>query len=157
MDDTGKGFAAAHGRADFFDRIQPGDYLEAVLYDGETWSQFDGRAVHPTTTHVWGAETNPGKRLRKTHKFRCTQVPSPEQVRERAAAIRAGWTRAEMLKRGKSLQTALDHLANPTLYAKRKEAARDYRDKQRAAEKAGRHFTTPHDRKPKKGERHGHP
>lgn len=155
MDGKSKGFATAHGRADFFSRIKAGDYLEAVLYDGDNWAAVDGRAVHTSHTHIWWAETGKQKRLRKTHKFRCTPVPSPEEIRERAAEIKAGWSESEKLKRGKSLHTALDNLASEELYAQRKKAAHKYRTEQRYAEAARRFFNSTNSDTQERGI-HGH-
>tara|TARA_Y100001973_G_C5209218_1_gene344292 strand:+ start:29649 stop:30089 length:441 start_codon:yes stop_codon:yes gene_type:complete len=126
MEEQGNGYAEAQGRASFYESIKAGDYVEVVRHDGDNWTMTDGRAVHATKTHIWWAETGREKKLRKAHRYRCTPVPSPEQVAERAAAIRATWTPAEVAKRGKSLQTAIKHICSDALYKERKEEAEKY-------------------------------
>ena len=95
----------AQGCAAFYARIRPGQYIECLINHGTDCDAVEGMCVHTPGATIWWVPAERGE-LRRSHRHRCIPIPSPEEIRSRAADIRKEWSSAEHARRGRLVPAA---------------------------------------------------
>ena len=131
--------ATAQGRATFqrkqltalYDRLTPGTHLESTQRVGKTWEPIEGIIVQVSGETVWWIAADNRARLRRSHRHRCTPIPSPAEIKERAKEIRQGWTVTEHARRGRYIPLPHRQVLSRADSGKKVQDARDFQDRQR--------------------------
>ena len=131
--------ATAQGRATFqrkqltalYDRLTPGTHLESTQMVGKTWQPIEGIIVHVSGETVWWIAADNRARLRRSHRHRCTPIPSPAEIKERAKEIRQGWSVAEHARRGRYIPLPRRQVLSKEDSGHKVQDARDFQERQR--------------------------
>ena len=126
--------ATAQGRATFqrqqlaalYSRLTPGTHVESTQMVGTTWQPVEGIIVHVSGETVWWVATGAHSRLRRSHRHRCTPIPSPQEIRDRASKIREGWSSAEHARRGRHIPLPIRQVLSREQSSRISSAAREF-------------------------------
>lgn len=131
--------ATAHGRATFqkkqlaalYSRLVAGAHMESTQMVGKQWEPVEGIVVHVAGQTIWWLEVGRQSGLRRANRHRCTPIPSPAEIAERAKEIRQGWSVTEHARRGRYIPLPQRQVLSKEDSGHKVQDARDFQERQR--------------------------